>query len=377
MENFTIYNPVKLYFGNQALNELPAQAKYHGQKVLLVYGKNSIKTSGLYNRILNLLSDFQIIEFGGIKPNPIIEDVNKASKLAIDNQIDMIVAVGGGSVIDSAKVISVAANYEGDAWDIMKRKHNPTKAIPVLAVLTLAATGTEMNAFAVVQNHKTQEKIGWGSAISYPIASFLDPQLTTTVPANYTAYGLTDMIAHSLESYFGFGDSPLADAFIIANIKEIMNAGSKLMKDLTNYDLRARVMYAGTIALNGTLSHGKTTGDWGVHSLGHILSLLYDVAHGASLSIAYPAWMKLHSEKLADKIVFLGKGVFGVNSVEETIEEFEKFFSEIGSPIRCGQAGIGIEKKNEILSYFYKNNVNGAVHQLTDNDRQKVLDLMF
>lgn len=377
MENFTLYNPVKLFFGSNALDKLPAQAKPLGKKILLVYGKNSIKTSGLYDQIISLLHDFEIIEFQGIKSNPIIEDVNKAAALAAKHNVDIILAVGGGSVIDSAKLISVAQHYDGDAWDIMKRKYEPKKATPLLAVLTLAATGTEMNPFAVVQNHKTEEKIGWGCPLTFPIASFLNPELTITVSADYTAYGLADMVAHVLEAYFGHGNAPLSDQFAFSIIKEIINAGIPLMEDLKNYELRARAMYAGTVALNGLLTSGKISADWGVHSLGHTLSMLYDMPHGASLTIAYPAWLKLQANRLEDKIIKLGEEVFGTSDVNMTIHLLEEFFINIGCPICCEDYGISINDKPKILDLFLKNKVNGVVHQLNDDDRKTVLDLMF
>jgi alcohol dehydrogenase YqhD (iron-dependent ADH family) len=378
MENFTIYNPTKVFFGNNALEKLPSQAKLLGTNVLLVYGKGSIKTNGIYEKVITLLKDFTITEFEGIKSNPVIEDVNAAAKLAREISVDMIIAVGGGSVIDSAKVISVAQHYDCNAWDIMTGKIKATKATPVLAVLTLAATGTEMNAFAVVQNHETREKIGWGiPPLTYPKASFLDPNLTFSVPRDYTAYGLADMVAHCLEAYFGQGNSPLTDAFIFSNIREIIEISIPLLNDLTNYQLRSRALFAGTNALNGLLTQGKTSADWGVHSLGHVLSLLYDMPHGASLTIAYPAWLKLHSEKLNDKILKLGQEVFGANSVDETITLFEVFFYNIGCPINCEQIGIEKPQKQEIIDLFIKNRVEGVVHKLSDSDRQKVLDLMF
>lgn len=377
MENFIIYNPVKLHFGRGVLSQLPNAAKKIGKKVLFIYGKNSIKENGLYQEIINLLKDFEIFEYHGIKSNPIIEDVNNAAIFGRENHVDMILAVGGGSVVDSAKVISAAIHSKGDAWKIMKGRLIPKKTTPLLAVLTLAATGTEMNPYAVIQNHQTQEKIGWGCPLTYPVETFMDPQLTTTVPRNYTAFGIADMIAHSLEAYFGAGESKLSDAFVMANIREIIDAGIPLLDDLENYDLRARIMHSGTIALNGTLTQGKLFADWGVHSLGHILSLLFDMPHGASLTIAYPAWLKFYSISLAEKISLLGKGVFGVDSVPDTIKAFEQLFTQLSCPIKISEWGISLEEKPKIEALFIKNQVNGLVHKLTDSDRKKILDIMF
>ncbi len=377
MENFTIYNPSKVIFGENSLAQISNEAKKLGKKILLVYGQSSIKKTGLYDRIIHSLEDFDIVEYSGIKPNPVIDDVNKAADIARQNQVEMIIAVGGGSVIDSAKLISVAQHFEGDAWAIMKHEFQPTIATPIIAVLTLAATGTEMNPFAVVQNPQTQEKIGWGSPLTYPKVSILDPNLTTTVPVDYTAFGLADMVAHVLEAYFGDGDSPLSDSFAFSIIKEIIQIGDELLENPEDYQLRARAMYAGTMALNGLLTQGKKGGDWGVHAIGHTLSMLYDTPHGATLTIAYPAWMKFHSEKLEHRIEKLGKGVFGVEDKQTTIHLFEEFFTQIGCPINLEEIGLNQENKSEIVELLNKNHASGVFHSLDENAREYIVNLMF
>lgn len=360
MENFEIYNPTKLFFGRDSIAKIPKQASKFGKRVLLMYGKDSIKRSGLYDTVIELLKDFDIFEYSGIKSNPLLRDVEAAVEVAKANNVDMILAVGGGSVIDSAKVVSLGAKVDFSPWEFMIQKARPIEALPVLAVLTIAATGTEMNAGAVIQNMATGQKIGIGIPLMYPKVSFLDPQLTTTVDAKYTAYGIVDLIAHALEAYFGEGDSPLADRFVISIIKEAMEAGEELMQHLHNYELRARVLYASTMALNGTTNHGKISGDWGVHSIGHELSFLYDMPHGASLSIAYPAWMRLNSTLLENRIEELGSELFGAETVEETIEGFEFFFKGIGSPIRLSDAGISDTEFDKIKQQFINNKINGV-----------------
>jgi len=368
MENFNIYNPVNLHFGKNCLEKLPKSISKYGSKILLVYGKSSIVESGLYKHIKNLLSEFEIIEYSGIKPNPIIEDVDRASVIAKENNVDVVFAVGGGSVIDSAKIISIGAKVEHSAWDFMIGKEKPKSAIPLISVLTLAATGTEMNAFAVVQNLKTMQKIGYGyPPLTFPKESFLDPQLTTTVNREQTVNGIVDLIAHALEAYFAKGNSPLADRFVISIIKEAMEVAPMLLKNLDNYELRARIMYAATIALNGTTAHGRAySGDWGAHSIGHELSLLFDVAHGASLSVAYPAWMKLVESQVKDRIEELGSALFGVQSVNDTIDEFKAFFNHIESPISLTELGISKDNYNLIINQFKKNKVSGMNYQFSD-----------
>jgi len=376
MENFTIYNPVNLHFGKGVLNLLPTAMNQYGERILLIYGKTSIKSTGLYDQLMAMLDGFTVFEYDGIKSNPLVEDADAAAKMARDNKVDVILAVGGGSVIDTAKMVSIGAKAEHSVWDFMIGKEHPSKAVPLFAVLTLAATGTEMNPFAVLQNEKSKRKIGYGHPFMYPKESYLDPQLTTTVSADYTVYGIVDLIAHALEAYFGKGDSPLADRFVYSIIEEAMEAGPELMRNLDNYELRARIMYAATMALNGTTSHGRSSGDWGVHGIGHELSLLFDIAHGASLSIAYPAWMRLMKDKAGDRIVELGSALFGAQDVEETVAEFEAFFSSLGSPIRLSDAKIEAKDHDKIIKQWTDNKVSGANYKIDKSDYANLLELM-
>jgi alcohol dehydrogenase YqhD (iron-dependent ADH family) len=376
MENFTIYNPVNLHFGKGVLSLLPSTINQYGEKILLIYGKSSIKTTGLYAQLMTMLDGFTIFEYDGIKSNPLVQDADAAAKIARDNDVDVILAVGGGSVIDTAKMVSIGANAEHSVWEYMIGNEYPSKSIPLFAVLTLAATGTEMNPFAVLQNEESKRKIGYGHPFMYPKESYLDPQFTTTVSAEYTVYGIVDLIAHALEAYFGKGDSPLADRFVYSIIEEAMEAGPQLLKNLDSYELRARIMYAATMALNGTTSHGRISGDWGVHGLGHELSLLFDVAHGASLSIAYPAWMRLMKDKAGDRITELGSALFGAQDVEETASEFEAFFKSIGAPTRLSDAKISVDDFPRILSQWNENKVSGVNYKMEKNDHEILLDLM-
>ncbi len=379
MKNFTAYNPVKLHFGKDVVDTLGETVKQYGNKVLLIYGQGSVIKYGYYDKVMAQLKSAGLKVFGysGIKPNPIVEDVEKAAALGREKKIDVIVALGGGSVIDSAKIIALSIATGLDPWEIMTHKVNPDKTIPLVNVLTLAATGTEMNAAAVVQNHKTGQKIGYVHPLNFPKDAFLDPQFTTTVPANYTAYGIVDLIAHALEAYFGEGEPSVIDRITFAIIKDAVHWGPQLMKDLTNYELRANIMLDATLALNGLTTYGKVVGDWGVHTMGHELSLLYDTPHGASLSIAYPAWLKLHQHKISERIVKLGKGVFDVSTVDETIEAFTQFFASIQSPVSLTEIGLDASKKTEIIESFRKNGVSGTYHKLTNEDYIKLVDLMM
>ncbi len=379
MENFVAYNPVKLNFGANVIETLGSTVKEYGNRVLLVYGKGSVKKYGYYDKVASQLKKYglEIFEYSGIKPNPIIEDVQEASLIGKKNNVDVIVALGGGSVIDSAKIISLGIVSDENPWRFMTWEITPQKAIPLISVLTLAATGTEMNAAAVVQNHSTGQKVGYVNELMFPKQSFLDPMFTVSVPRNYTSYGIVDLIAHAMEAFFGKGEPSITDQITIDIINDAMKWGPLLLDDLENVDLRTKIMLDATLALNGLTNYGKKSGDWGVHTMGHELSLLFDTPHGASLSIAYPAWLKLQKERIPERIIKLGKGLFGVDNVDDTIRELESFFHKIESPVNLNEIDLEEGRKNEIIDQYHRNNVSGMHHALSDNDHVKLVDLMF
>jgi alcohol dehydrogenase YqhD (iron-dependent ADH family) len=378
MENFVSNNPTALHFGKGAADNLSKSLDLKDRNVLLVYGKGSVKRSGLYDDVMSQLdaAGANVAEFGGIKSNPLVQDVDRAAALGRIHKTDLILAIGGGSVIDSAKIISITIPVEHTAWDFYTRRAIPKTAIPLVAILTLAATGTEMNPFAVLQNVATGQKDGYGHPLCYPKHSFLDPALTLTVPRDYTAYGVADLIAHCLEAYFGKGDCPLSDRFIFAIIGDAMEHCPQLLENLNDYNLRANIMYDATMALNGMTTQGKANGDWGVHSIGHMLSLLFDTPHGASLTIVYPAWMKLHRERAAERISKLGKNLFGNADVDETIRKFESFFRSIDCPVRLSEAAIANEETGKIISYLIKNRASGSNYRLSEDDYKTLLGYM-
>lgn len=380
MENFIAYNPTTLHFGRDVLRTLGQTVNRYGKKVLLVYGKGSIKKNGLYDEVLKQLESIgaEVYEYGGIRSNPVVQDVDAAAAIGRENMVDVILAVGGGSVIDSAKVISVAIPVEIPAWDFFSRRAMPRSAVPLIAVLTLAATGSEMNQFAVLSNHEAEVKGSIGSPLIFPKHSFLDPQLTIPVPRNYTAYGIADLIAHALEAYFGKGeDATLTDRFVFSIIKEAMEYGPALLDDLSNYELRAKIMFAATMALNGMTMYGRASGEWGVHSIGHILSLLYDVPHGASLTIVYPAWMRLQRDRIPHRIAQLGENLFNVRDPEETISRFEDFFRRIECPVRLKEATGDQANPEEIFRVMVSNKAATYVHKLDLDDYRKIIELMM
>ena len=349
MKNFTINNPTILHFGKDVLYELPKALNEYGKNILLIYGKGSVVKNGYYQKVINLLEDFNVFEYSGIKPNPVIKDVEKAVKVGIENKIDAILALGGGSVIDTAKTVAVSIPENLNPWDVVKMNMVPKKSLPVIAVLTLAATGTEMNPYAVIQNSETNEKIGFGFPIMFLKHSFIDPEFTFTVPEDYTAYGIVDIIAHAFENFFGKGNSPLADRFVASIVKEAMYFAPLVLGEPDNYDYRANILLQSTCALNGITSYGKAGGDWGVHSAGHILSLLYDMPHGATLSVVYPAWFKLQKERNSERLSRLAELIFDNPNVDKFISDLENFFISINSPINLKSEGFSESEKDVIL----------------------------
>jgi len=379
MYNFLAFNPVKLHFGKNVVKDLGTAAAALGKKALLVYGGGSVLRNGSYEDTLEQLkvNGIDITEFNGVKPNPRVEDVMEAARIGRDAEVDMVVAVGGGSVIDSAKIIAICIADDCNAWEVMTAKHEPKGAKPLIGVLTLAATGTEMNAVAVLQNQETMEKIGYRNELMYPVHSFLDPSYTQSVPADYTAYGVVDLVAHALEAWFGKGEASLSDRLVISIIKEAMEYGPALMKDLESYELRANIMWAATNALNNTTMYGRVSGDWGVHAFGHVLSFLYDTPHGATLSIIYPAWMRVLEERAGDRIIQLGKELFGVSTTDETIEALKAYFKSLGGPVTCQEAGIDEGRKEEILNLMNRNQAEGINYKFSMEERELLLAHMF
>ncbi len=381
MDNFISYNPTSVHFGKGVVNTLGAAASRLGNKAMIVYGKGSAMRNGSYQDTRSQLEQagLDIIEYGGIKSNPITEDVDAAAALGRKKKADLVVGIGGGSVIDSAKLIAVCIAENASSWDIQKGHHKIQNALPIIAVLTLAATGTEMNAVGVVQNNHLKEKFGFAHRTMFPRHSFLDPAYTCTVPPDQTANGIADLISHALEAYFGQGDASLSDRFVEAIIMEAMEFGPKLMENLENYDLRAKIMWAATNALNGLTSAGRKNGSWTSHALGHQLSLLYDTAHGASLTISFPAWMKHMKPRIGHRIEKLGTRLFGDPSIENTINRVEDFFRNIGCPVRLQDIGLDESNRKEILALMNKNQSKGKDPEnfLDKDDRAAIVDLML
>lgn len=378
MENFVMYNPTRVVFGKRAIEKFRDYVPSDIRKVLFLYGQGSIKRNGIYQDVVAQLHNAQIefVEFSGIKANPVIEHVRQAREIARLRQVNAILAVGGGSVIDTAKAIAASYFYEGDPWDLFTEAYKPEQAIPIITVLTIAATGSEMNCFAVVQNNQARLKASFASPLVYPLVSFLDPEYTFTVDTYQTSCGLADIAAHALEAFFGKGDAPLADRFVAAIWKELLVIGPALLNDLHNYDLRARMMFASTMALNNTTFYGRKYGDWGVHDVAHEISLLWDLPHGAALSIVYPAWLKVMADRIPERISRFGQLVFDTGVVTHVIEKIEQAFRQFGTPVKFRECQIPEYSADLLLQQLLHNKPDGYHIHITEDDYVKMVKLM-
>ncbi|OIJ17420.1 NADH-dependent alcohol dehydrogenase [Anaerobacillus alkalilacustris] len=342
MENFMFHNPTKLIFGKGQLQHIKTEVPKYGDKVLLVYGGGSIKRNGLYEKVIQELETIGsvVFELGGVEPNPRLTTVHKGIGICKQEEIQFILAVGGGSVIDCTKTIAAGVKYDGDPWDIVTKKHLPTDALPFGTVLTLAATGSEMNSGSVITNWETKEKYGWGSPHVFPKFSILDPVNTFTVPKEHTVYGIVDMMTHVLEQYFHPAtNTPLQERMCESVLLTVIEAAPQLINHLDSYELRETILFSGTIALNGFLQMGAR-GDWASHNIEHAISAVYDIPHAGGLAIIYPQWLRHVKSLSIRKLNQLAIRVWNVDPIgkaedeiaEEGIVRLEEFWRSIGAP---------------------------------------------
>lgn len=358
MNNFFFYNPTKLFFGKGELSRLGEEVNKFGKRVLLVYGGGSIKKNGIYDQVIEKLAaiDAQVFELPGVEPNPRLSTVHKGVAICKEEAVDFILAVGGGSVIDTAKAVAVGAKYDGDVWDIVTKKVRATSALPLGTVLTHAATGSEMNPSSVITNWQLKEKVGWSSTLVFPKFSILDPTYTLTVPKEQTVYGIVDMMTHVLEAYFHTAkNTPLQDRICESILLTIVETAPKLIENLDDFESRETIMYCGTMAINGITQMGLK-GDWASHSIEHVLSAIYDIPHGGGLAIIYPHWLRYAAEQNPMKHVQLARQVFGVDPTgksdqeiaQEGIERLVEFWKSLGAPTRLADYDIDDSKFEEI-----------------------------
>ena len=346
MQNFSYHNPTKIVFGQGTLDQIGTEAALYGKKALYVYGKGSIKKNGVYDKTVASLQSAGIewIEFGGVKANPVLSHTHEGIALAKREKVDMIVAVGGGSVIDEAKAIAAGVVMDVDVWEFYARRYKLKGALPLLTVLTMSATGSEMNGGTVITNEKTQEKLGLGDPYLFPRVSILDPTTLVSVPADQTAYGAVDAVMHLLEGYFTQENkyTPIQDRYVEGIVRTIIEIASAQQKNPNDLTARATFMWAATLAWNGLAPAG--IGKWCTpnHLIGHSMSALHDTPHGASLSISLSGWLPWYVEQEggAARLAQLGKAVFDVSTAEETIVAFRVWFRSIGSPTTLADIGV-------------------------------------
>lgn len=377
MNGFVYWNPVKWIFGKDTVTQLRENIAPFGENVLLIYGGGSIKKSGLYDLVTEELQGFKITELSGVEPNPRLTTVKRGAELCRENNVTFILAVGGGSVIDCAKAVAAAAKFEGDPWEFITKKAAVEEALPLGTILTLAATGSEMNSGSVITNWETNEKLGWGSPQVFPKFSICDPHWTLTVPRDQTTYGVVDMMTHMLEQYFHNAEQTnVQDRLIEGTLKTLVETAPKLMDNLQDEQLRETVMFAGTIGLNGMLQMGYR-GDWATHNIEHAVSAVYDIPHGGGLAILFPNWMKHNLHVKPERFKQLAVRVFDVDpkgkTAEETglegIEALRAFWSSIEAPARLADYNIDDSKVDDMVD---KTLFNGPFGNFAKLDREDV-----
>ncbi len=385
MNAFSFYNPVKIHFGKGSIEHLRNELPQYGKNILLVYGGGSIKTNGVYGDIQAILSDLNmnVFELAGVEPNPRVETARKGIAICKENNIDIVLAIGGGSVIDCSKLIVAGAKLDADAWDIVTKKVMATEALPLATVLTLAATASEMNSGSVITNLETKEKFGWGSPVCFPKFSILDPTYTYSVPANQTVNGVVDTMTHIFEQYFNNAtNTPITDEMSEGILRTLIDVAPKALKDPTNYEHRETLMLAGTLGLNGFLALGSR-GDWATHNIEHAVSAYYDIAHAGGLAILFPNWMKHNVHVNPARFAKVAVNVFGIDAAGKTEEQvalegiaaLSAFWTSIGAPSRLADYDIDTTHFNEMVTHCMVNGPFGNFNKLQAEDVRKILEM--
>lgn len=386
MINFEFYNPAKIIFGRSTEEKVGAEIKILGKsRVLLVYGGGSIKKSGLYDTVINKLKDENISywELSGVLPNPRLSLVEEGIKICRENNIDFILAVGGGSVIDTAKGISLGTHYDGDVWELFIGKGKHGTVLPIGSILTIAAAGSETSNSCVITKEEGLEKRAYNTLDIIPKFAIMNPEFTFTLPEYQTSCGCSDILAHLMERYFTqttYVD--YTDRLLEASMRTIIDYAQMVLDDPTNYNYRAEIMWLGSLAHNGLLNTGRV-GDWGSHRIEHELSGIYDIAHGAGLSIIFPAWMKYVYKENIERFVQFAVRVFNVNLsfenkeeiVVEGIKKLEEFFKRIKLPVYLHEVNIDNEHFKEMADKTCKYGPVGQFKKLYSEDVEAIYNL--
>ena len=362
MENFSFCNPTQIEFGRDKEKNIGKYISQNGvKKVLLVYGSKRVIEDGLFDVVIKSLKEngVDFIAFGGVVSNPILGTIKNAIKIAKDEQVDGVLSLGGGSVLDSSKAIAVGTLYDVDVWDFFLGKEQIKKALPIFDIITLAATGSEMNGYAVVTNEKTKQKFSIWSPLVYPKVSVINPELQKSVSKEYLVYSATDIIAHTIEGYFTAKIQPKYMSRQVENIiKTVIETTEILIKNPDDYNARGEFAWAATNALNGTTTVGTAGFSFPNHLIEHALSALYNVPHGAGLSVVIPAWAKWYYKENEAQFIRFAKEIFGKNTALEGIEALESWFNKIGTPTRLNQFGLDKSNISDIIENLsYQNDI--------------------
>lgn len=383
MQNFDYMTPTRLIFGKEAIEKLPAVMNALGKRVLLTYGGGSIKKLGLYDKVISMLTDYEIFELPGIQPNPKYDpSVLEGVRICKEKQVDVILAVGGGSVLDCSKAIAAGACYEGDPWDLITYKVKAKAALPIVDILTLAATGSEYDCGGVISRTETNDKTAYMDPLLFPVCSILDPQYTFTVSKKQTAAGCADAMNHTIEQYFAADTTLLNDGFCESMLKSLMVNTRKCLENPEDYTARAEMMLCCTYGCNGILSLGNSHSGWPCHGIEHALSAYYDITHGEGLAIITPHWMRhILNERTIDRFVKYGVNVFGIDPslpkqeiAEKAIDETYRFFESINIPMHLREVGIDDSRIDEMAHHIAVNEgLDKAYAPLTEEDIRQIL----
>lgn len=383
MQNFDYMTPTRLIFGRDAIAKLPEVMTQFGKKILLTYGGGSIKKIGLYQKVLEMLKGYDIVELPGIQPNPKYDpSVLDGVRLCKEHNVDVILSVGGGSVLDCSKAIAAGAKYDGDPWDLISYKVKAKAALPIVDILTLAATGSEYDCGGVISRTETNDKIGYIDPLLFPVVSILDPVYTFTVSKKQTAAGIADAMNHTIEQYFVEDSTLLNDGFCESMLRSLMTNGRKCLENPKDYTARAEMMLACTYGCNGILALGNSYSGWPCHGIEHALSAYYDITHGEGLAIITPRWMHhILSERTMDRFVKYGINVFGIDPTlpkqeiaGKAIDATYEFFESINIPMHLREVGIDDSRIDEMAHHIAVNEgLDKAYAPLTEQDIKEIL----
>lgn len=385
MENFTYYNPARIIFGRDTESQVGREMKKLGSRVLLVYGGGSIKRSGLYDTVVRSLANegLEYVELPGVQPNPRLGLVREGIRLCREHGVDAILAVGGGSTIDTAKTVAFGVPYEGDVWDFFEGKAEIQEALPIGVVLTIPAAGSESSDSCVITKEEGLLKRAAASERMIPRFAIMNPAFTCTLPAYQTACGATDILAHLMERYFTQSEHvDFTDRLLEATMRTVINYTPMALEHPDNYDIRAEIMWAGTVAHNNLLNTGRIS-DWASHGIEHEISALYDISHGAGLAIVFPAWMKYVCHANMARFVQFAVRVFDVDLafgeteliVAQGIRKLETYLHSIGMPIRLSEAGIDPSRIGEMAEKATRFGPAGNFKKLYAQDVENIYRL--